>query len=251
MAIDIGPFAVAQAVAVKGDIAANVARHVALAESAARHGARLVLFPELALTGYEPALAAGLALHAGDARLAPLREAAGRHDIVLVTGAPLKTDGMPRIAALSFLPDGTVQVYTKQHLHPGEDAAFAVGDGGAGLQLDGVPVALAVCAEIAHAGHPAAAARAGAALYAASMLVSENGYEADANLLRGHAREHRMPVAMANHGGPSGGWRCAGRSAVWDENGSIVIAADGAGECLLLAWRDGDGWQARSIDVPG
>ena len=249
--LDIGPFAIAQPVVIRGDIAANVARHVALAETAARHGVRLVLFPELALTGYEPSLAASLALAADDARLLPLREAAIRLGLVLVTGAPWKTAGLPRIAALSFLPDGALQVYTKQHLHPGEDAAFAIGDGGAGLRLGEAPVALAVCAEIAHAEHPAAAARGGAALYAASVLVSENGYEADAALLRGHAREHRMPVAMANHGGSTGGWRSAGRSAIWDESGDIVIAADGDGECLLVAQRADAVWRARSVDVTG
>ncbi|QBE62478.1 carbon-nitrogen hydrolase family protein [Pseudoduganella lutea] len=250
MAVDIGPFAIAQTVVAKGDIDVNVARHVALAQAAADEGARLVLFPELALTGYEPALAAGLALNVDDARLTPLREAAMRYGIVLVTGAPLKSAGPPRIAALSFLPDGTVKVYTKQHLHPGEDAAFAAGDGGPALQLDGASVALAVCADVAHAEHPAAASRWGAHLYAASMLVSEHGYENDAALLRAYAREYRMPVAMANHGGPTGGWASAGRSALWDENGTAVIAAPGSGECLLLARRDGAGWHARMIDTP-
>jgi predicted amidohydrolase len=249
MAADIAPFAIAQAIPVKGDIAANVARHVVLAETAARAGARLVLFPELALTGYEPALAAGLALAADDAQLAPLGAAAARSGIVLVTGAPLQAAGLPRIAALSFLPDGTARVYTKQYLHPGEETAFAVGDGGAALALDGATVALAVCAEIAHPEHAAAAARGGADLYAASVLISENGYEHDAALLRGHAREHRMPVAMANHGGPTGGWTCAGRSAVWDENGSIVIAAEGAGECLLLARRQAGRWIGQRLGV--
>ncbi|GGY57834.1 carbon-nitrogen hydrolase family protein [Pseudoduganella albidiflava] len=247
---EIAPFAIAQPVVVKGDIAANVARHVALAEAAAGEGARLVLFPELSLTGYEPALAAALAVAADDVQLAPLREAAMRLGVVLVTGAPLRTAGLPRIAALSFLPDGTVQVYTKQYLHPGEEAAFAVGDGGSALAMQGVRIALAVCAEIAHPEHAAAAARGGAGLYAASVLISENGYAHDAALLRGHAREHRMPVAMANHGGPTGGWQIAGRSALWDENGDLVIAAGGGGECLLLARRDRDGWQARAI-APG
>jgi predicted amidohydrolase len=251
MAIDIAPFAIAQAVVARGDIAANIGHHVRLAGAAARHGARLVLFPELALTGYEPALAMELALTADDPQLAPLRDAAVRHGIVLVTGAPLKAPGLPRIAALSFLPGGSVQVYTKQYLHPGEEAAFAVGEGGAGLALGDARVALAVCAEIAHARHPAAAARGGAHLYAASMLVSENGYEHDAGLLQTHAREHRMPVAMANHGGPTGGWASAGRSALWDEQGRRVIAAAGAGECLLLARRDRDGWHAATIDVAG
>ncbi|GGX82718.1 carbon-nitrogen hydrolase family protein [Massilia dura] len=251
MPVDIAAFAIAQPVVVKGDIAANVARHVVLAEAAARHGARLVLLPELALTGYEPALAAGLALDADDPRLAPLRHAAMRLGIVLVTGAPWKTSGLPRIAALSFLPGGTMQVYTKQHLHPGEEAAFAVGEGGAGLVAGDARIALAVCAEIAHAQHPAAAALAGADLYAASVLVSENGYEHDAGLLRGYARQYGMPVAMANHGGPTGGWSCAGRSALWDETGQPVIAADGVGECLLLAERERGRWRGWHAGIGG
>jgi predicted amidohydrolase len=247
MPVDIAPFAIAQPVVARGDIAANIARHLVLAEAAARHGARLVLFPELALTGYEPALAAGLALAADDLQLVPLRDAAARHGIVIVTGAPLKAPGLPRIAALSFLPDGAMQVYTKQHLHPGEEAAFAVGEGGAGLALGGAQVALAVCAEIAHAAHAANAARCGADLYAASVLVSESGYAHDAGLLAGYAREHRMPVAMANHGGPTGGWASAGRSTLWNEQGQVVIGADGDGECLLLAQREQGrrrGWRA-------
>ncbi|WP_338758485.1 carbon-nitrogen hydrolase family protein [Massilia sp. METH4] len=244
---DVGPIAIAQTVAVKGDIAANLARHGALAQIAAGEGARLVLFPELALTGYEPGLAAGLALEAGDARLAPLREAAVGNGIVIVTGAPLKTAGLPLIAALSFLPDGATQVYTKQCLHAGEESAFAPGDGGVALSLDDVHIALAVCADTTRREHVAAAARGGAGLYAASMLISENGYAQDAAMLAGYARELRMPVAMANHGGPTGGWASAGRSALWDEDGNVVIAAEGAGECLLLAWRDRHGWRARTI----
>ena len=247
MAPDLAPFAVAQSVAVRGDIGANVAGHVRLAQRAAAAGARLVLFPELALTGYEPGLAAQLALAPDDARLAPLRAVAAHAGIVIVTGAPLATAAKPAIAALSFLPDGAVEVYTKRHLHPGEETAFAPGTGGAGLFIGMAQVALAVCAEIAHPSHAAAAASGGAALYAASVLVSEQGYAADAALLQGHARTHRMPVAMANHGGPTGGWTSAGRSAVWDEAGGVVVAAEGAGECLLLARRTAGIWDGSAI----
>ena len=45
-------FTVAQMAPVLGDAPATVARHVRLAKQAARAGARLVLFPELSLTGY-------------------------------------------------------------------------------------------------------------------------------------------------------------------------------------------------------
>ncbi|AVR96030.1 carbon-nitrogen hydrolase family protein [Pseudoduganella armeniaca] len=240
--------AAAQTVVIKGDIAANVARHVALVERAAAEGARLVLFPELSLTGYEPALAAELALLPDDVRLAPLRDAAVRAGAVIVAGAPLvNPDGRPLIAALTFTPQAALHVYTKQYLHPGEEAAFAPGTGGAALDVHGSRVALAVCAEIAHARHAAAAADDGAQLYAASVLVSVNGYAADAALLQGHAATHGMPVLMANHGGATGGWESAGRSALWDERGELVVAAAGGGECLLVARGDEQGWSGRIL----
>lgn len=249
---DLPLVAAAQTVVVRGDIAANVARHVMLAAIAARHGARMIVFPELSLTGYEPGLVAELALRADDARLAPLRDAACCEGIVIVAGAPLaNSGGLPLIAVLTFQPDGVTHVYTKQHLHDGEAAAFAPGQGGAALMVDGARMALAVCAEITHASHAAAAAAAGAQLYAASVLVSENGYAADAALLQGYAATHALPVLMANHGGPTGGWHSAGRSAVWDEAGALVGAAPGGGECLLLAQRTGGTWNARVIDTAG
>jgi predicted amidohydrolase len=53
-----GPIlAVAQSASTRGDIEANVETHVRFAETARRHGARLSLFPELSLTGYEPDIA--------------------------------------------------------------------------------------------------------------------------------------------------------------------------------------------------
>lgn len=79
------------------------------------------------------------------------------------------------------------------------------------------------------------------------MLVSEAGYATDAGLLRGYAETHGMPVAMANHGGPTGGWISAGRSAVWDEAGRIVVAAPGVGEYLLVAQRTNGRWHGRTI----
>ncbi|KFX83972.1 amidohydrolase, partial [Ralstonia solanacearum] len=74
------PFAIAaaQSVSAAGDVQGNVGRHLAfLHEAAARH-VRLIVFPELSLTGYESAIAHEAAMHADDARLAPLRDACVR-----------------------------------------------------------------------------------------------------------------------------------------------------------------------------
>lgn len=248
MAPDLPLVAAIQSISIKGDVAANVARHVALASRAAEFGVRLALFPELSLTGYEPEIAGASALRGDDARLAPLAALAQRSGMIIVAGAPLRIDGALYIGALSFLPDGQVAEYTKQHLHVGEQAVFAAGRGGAVLDVDAIPVALAVCADFTHASHAQAAATAGARLYAASVLVSPGGYAKDGAILQGHAVRHAMPVLMANHGGPTGGWQSAGRSALWDECGQLVVEA-GEGECLVLASRMAGGWQGRLVEA--
>jgi len=237
-----------QSASLKGDIATNLTRHLALARQAAAHGARLALFPELSLTGYEPDVAAATALRGDDARLAPLAELAQSSGMIIVAGAPLRIDGALYIGAISFLPDGGVAEYTKQHLHDGEEKVFVAGCGGAALDIGGIPAALAVCADFTHASHAQAAAGAGAMLYAASVLVSPGGYAKDSGILRSYAEQHKMPVLMSNHGGPTGGWQSAGRSALWDERGQLVVEG-GAGECLVLASRTAGGWQGRVVEV--
>lgn len=52
----------------KGDIAANIERHLAFAGRAVSMNADAVFFPELSLTGYEPALAEKLATTQDDRR---------------------------------------------------------------------------------------------------------------------------------------------------------------------------------------
>lgn len=246
MAHEFPLVAAIQSASIKGDIAANLARHLVLCRQAAALGVRLALFPELSLTGYEPDVAAATALRGDDVRLAPLAALAQSSGMTIVVGAPLRIDGALYIGAISFLPDGGVAEYTKQHLHDGENKVFVAGFGGAALDIDGVPAALAVCADFTHASHAQAAARAGAALYAASVLVAPGGYAKDSEILRGYAEQHAMPVLMSNHGAPTGGWQSAGRSALWNERGQLVVEG-GDGECLVLASRTAGGWQGRVV----
>ena len=44
----------------------------------------------------------------------------------------------------------------------------------------------------------------GAGVYAASALISENGYLRDSELFESYARELSLGVLMTNHSGPSG-----------------------------------------------
>lgn len=239
--------AAAQSTSIAGDLQANIARHQHFIQIAAEQGVQLLVFPELSLTGYEPALAADLAIAPEAAVLQPLRELAREMAVTAVVGMPIRlsAEGPVLIGALVLAADGSLAVYSKQHLHSGEERAFAPGTGGAPLTLGDSQVALAVCADFCHASHAAAAAGLGADVYAAGVLISPAGYAVDSALLQGHASSHSMLVLMANHGGATGGWESAGRSAIWTADGALLAAAPGVGDGLLIARRDAQGWDAR------
>lgn len=241
--------AAAQTVSIPGDVAANIQRHLALMRAAAEQGVHCLVFPELSLTGYEPFLAADLAIDPQDAVLAPLRELARELRLTAVVGMPVRLASQAGvlIGALILGADGSVGVYTKQHLHPGEELAFAAGQGGEPLELAEERIAVAVCADFSQASHPRQAAAAGATVYAAGVLISEGGYAADSALLEGYAAEYGLVVLMANHGGPSGGWACAGRSAIWTADGNLLVAAPGVGDALVIARRDGGHWTGQVV----
>lgn len=241
--------AAAQSISIAGNVSANIQRHLVLMRAAARHGVHVLVFPELSLTGYEPSLAAGLAITPDDAVLAPLREMAKQLRLTTVVGMPIRLapEAGVLIGALVLGAQGSLALYTKQHLHPGEDAAFVPGQGGAALEWADERIALAVCADFSHASHPRLAAESGASVYAAGVLISEGGYATDSALLEGYAVEHGLLVLMANHGAPSGGYVCAGRSAIWAGDGSLLAAAPGLGDALVIARRDGGHWAGQVV----
>lgn len=243
--------AAAQSLSIAGDLAANIARHLRFMAVAAEQGVELLVFPELSLTGYEGQMAADLAIDPQHAVLQPLRDCARELGLTAVVGMPIRDRDSSKvlIGALTLGGDGSLEVYSKQHLHSGEELFYAPGAGGSSLSIGGDTVALAVCADFSHASHAAAAANLGADLYAAGVLIGEKGYGVDSALLQGYAQNHSMAVLMANHAGLTGGWQSAGRSAFWSESGALVVAARGPGEVLVIARRDAGAWQGRVVPV--
>ncbi|MVV48532.1 carbon-nitrogen hydrolase family protein [Pseudomonas sp. PB120] len=243
--------AAAQSISIAGDLAANIAVHRRFMQVAAEQGVQLLIFPELSLTGYERGLAASLAIAPDDSVLQPLRDCAREVGVTAVVGMPIRLSGDSPvlIGALVLGAEGSLGVYSKQHLHPGEEVAFAPGTGGSPLTIGADTVALAVCADFSHASHAAAAAQQGADVYAAGVLITESGYVPDTTLLQGYARTHSMAVLMANHGGATGGWEPAGRSAIWASDGSLVAAAAGTGNLMVIARRNTDGWTGQVVAV--
>lgn len=227
--------AVAQSIATPNDVVGSVEAHVRLSEYAAAQRARLVLFPELSLTGYSRRLARSDAIAASDPRVSALQGLADSRDLLIIAGAPVESAAGLHIGALCFVPRRGTMIYTKRFLHEGEEIAFVPGAGGEMLKVDDRNVAVAICAEITHAQHAQEAAARGAEIYAASCFITPSGYAHDANLLRGYSCEHRMPVLMANYGAPSDEWPSAGCSAIWSRAGARVALAPAQGEAVVVA----------------
>lgn len=249
--------AAAQTVSARGDVASNTAQHARLARRAADLGARVVVFPELSLTGYELDVAAQLAFDDDDPRLAPLRAVAAELDVVLVVGAPVRREGGLRIGAIALAPDGTCEVVTKRCLGafpesagaggpvpPAERTVFEPGGDSPLVRWGGTAAAVAICADANRAEHASEAAGRGAACYLASLFITPDEVEEHGARFAGYARTHRMLVAMANHGGPTGGLPGGGGSAIWTPDGTRIVQLDPAGAGVAVARDDGGRWRA-------
>ncbi len=250
--------AIAQTVPRRGDVDANLAQHVRLAERAAQEGAHLVLFPELSLTGYELDLARELAFDERDGRLAPLTDLAASLDLTLVVGAPVRLGDDLHIGSFVLAANRSIDLYTKHHLGafpsdvnpdgpapPAEATVFTPGDRNPLLTLGDDRAALAVCADVGRAAHAEAAAERGATTYLASMFFPPRYRAAEHGNLRTIAERHRITVAAANFGGPTAGLAAAGCSAVWSDTGTLLVQLEGIGAGLVVALEHETGWTTK------
>lgn len=226
--------ALAQTRPTPGDLASNLAAHLRFIRRAASLQAELTLFPELSLTGYEPTLAARLAVSLGDERLGPLQEASDAEGIILGVGAPIATAGKPQIGLIFFHPHQPRQLYGKHRLHADEEPFFSPAENSWVTFGESPRIAPAICYEISVPEHAERAAGAGAEVYLASVAKTVPGVEAAGERLAEVARQTSMVVVMANCVGWADGERCGGRSAVWDERGLLLGELDGEGEGVLV-----------------
>lgn len=246
--------AAAQTTSVPGNVAANLITHMRFIAAAQAAEVDALVFPELSLSGYEPTLLRECLLKPQDPWLLPLRACAKQARMTIIVGAPVaNADAQrPHIGALAFFADGRHAVFLKQHLHGGEEV-FATPGGDLAphrFAIQDTAAALGICAESMHPPHAARAAEAGAALYLASSLVSVGGHAAEVVQLSAHARDLGMGVLLANHGGPSGGYTCAGQSAFWAPGGELVVQAPGTGDVLVVATREDGQWRGEVVTVP-
>ena len=233
--------ALAQMNAVVGDIAGNeseIAAGIALAHNA---GAQLVVFPELALTGYPPEDLLLKEHFLADARAALERIAADTTQIVAVVGFPERAEDVHNAAAI--LADGAVQaIYRKQHLPNygvfDELRYFQPGERGATLAIDGVTVGLTICEDIWQPGPPLSdEALSGARVIvnlSASPYAAGKGAQRE-QMIQQRARDELVAVAFCGLVGGQDELVFDGYSLVVDHEGTVIARAPQFEEALLIA----------------
>jgi NAD+ synthase (glutamine-hydrolysing) len=232
--------ALAQIDTVVGDLDGNRGRILARLEEAREADADLVLFPELAVTGYPPE----------DLLLRPsfLKTAARTlEEIASATSGIAALVGTPHLDrdlfnACAVCVDGEVKtIYRKQFLPNygvfDEDRYFQPGRGLVLLRCGDTLVGPTICEDIWQPGPPATdLALAGAHVVAnisASPFHVGKGAERE-EMLATRARDNSCWIALVNAVGAQDELIFDGQSLVLDENGEVVVRGPAFEEALLL-----------------
>jgi NAD+ synthase (glutamine-hydrolysing) len=238
--------ALCQMNATVGDIAGNAERIRAGIDGAQEAEADLVLFGELALTGYPPEDLLLREHFLSDARAALEDLAKDAHGVVAIVGFPERAQHVYNAAAV--LANGVIQmIYRKVHLPNygvfDERRYFQPGVAGATVEVGGQRIGLTVCEDIWLPGPPASEEAAdGARLIiniSASPYHAGKGAERE-RMFAQRAREDGVPIAFCGLVGGQDELLFDGHSFVVDHTGQMLVRAAQFEESLLVCDLDLD-----------
>jgi predicted amidohydrolase len=219
--------AVAQPLCIAYDVEANAYAHAEVVRKAA---ARVVVFPELSLTGYE---LDAPAVDPDDPRLGPIVAACAAQGSIALVGVPVRDtpDGLgPRIEHIAMLAvdsGGVAVAYRKMWLGTAEAQRFDPGPAVVALDIDGWRLGLAICKDTGVTRHATDTAALGIDVYVAGTVKGADEAALQHDRARRIAIDQNVWVAVASFAGSTGGGYAdtAGRSAIWAPGGAVVAGA--------------------------
>jgi predicted amidohydrolase len=204
------------------DVPANARSHAATVRAAK---AKVVVFPELSLTGYELKAAP---VAPTDAALSTIVEACAVTDSIALAGAPVEgEDGRLHIAMLCVSRRGVRVTYRKCYLGGEESVRFSPGPGPAVLDVDGWRLGIGICKDTGVAEHVSDTVALGIDVYVAGLVHTREELSVQEMRAASIARAGNAFVAFASFAGPTGGGyeRTAGSSGIWSPGGEVLASA--------------------------
>ncbi len=219
--------AVAQPRCAGQNVPANAATHAELIRKAR---ARIVVFPELSLTGYElDADPIALEDPALDVIVGACQNA---HSVALV-GAPVRGPGPGTyIAVVQIDGTGVTPAYRKCFLGGEERGHFMPGGGPTVIDVDGWRAGLGICKDTGVQQHIDDNAALDIDVYLAGLVHHRHELEIQERRARQIAQACNAYVGLASFAGPTGGGfdQTAGCSSLWNPDGSPIARAGTDGD---------------------
>jgi NAD+ synthase (glutamine-hydrolysing) len=205
-----------------GDLAGNAGLIAAAVTAAKDHGANLIVFPEMIVTGYPVEdLALRPSFQAASIRAVQEIAASITGDIVAIVGY---LDQGPK-NAVAIIHEGKIRAtYVKRHLPNygvfDEFRNFVAGDQSLVVRIHGVDVAVAICEDIWHSLDSIASRTPGLLLVPNGSPFERNKDDVRLALVQKRAKEISAPVAYVNMTG--------GQDDLVFDGDSIVVGKDGS-----------------------
>lgn len=211
------------------DVPTAVAALDAAAGDAAHHGARLLVCPELTLTGYDIAdVAEQVAEPAGGPMAAAVADVAHRHRLAIAWSWPEREGESVFISAEVVDHDGSALArHRKAHLYGADEGGiYSRGTGTPAVaELDGLRIGLLVCYDIEFPEQVRLLALAGVDLIACPTALMAP-YDAVSTLLvRARAYENQVAIAYANRCGTENDLAYVGLSCLVGPDGEDLVRA--------------------------
>jgi predicted amidohydrolase len=224
-----------------GSVAENLKVLDEAAARAARAGARLLVTPEMFLTGYAIGDAVARLAEPADGDLADeVARTAARHGLAVAYGYPERDGAAVYNSAQLVSADGTrLANYRKTHLFGGFERDHFAPGGRPVVQarLHGLTVGLMICYDVEFPENVRAHALAGTDLLLVPTAQMHPFQFVPESLVPVRAFENQMYVAYCNRVGPEGEFEFVGLSVLAGPDG-VARARAGRGEELILADAD-------------
>ena len=227
--------------AIAGDGEANIERIAAAAADAAAGGAKLLVVPALAVTGYGAGeVAFGRLPSPATGEVASRLAAIARDNgLAIVAGFAEQEGGHTYNSALFTDGIGTNAVYRKSHLYGDyERSAFRpAAPASVMVELGGVRLGMLICYDVEFPENVRRLALAGAELVVVPTALPKgsSGTFIANHMIQVRAFENQVFVAYINHCGADDNFTYAGLSRIAAPDGKLLAEAPAEGEMLLFA----------------
>ncbi|MBD9375113.1 carbon-nitrogen hydrolase family protein [Rhizobium sp. ARZ01] len=226
--------------AARGEVEANLARIAGAAREAADHGAKLLIAPELAVTGYGAGEEFPVLASPAEGEVAKRLAAIARDNgLAIVAGFVEKDGDLTYNSALFSDGIGTDAVYRKSHLYGDYERQWFRSETPSSVlvNLGGLKLGMLICYDVEFPENVRRLAQAGADLVVVPTALpkgASGSFIAD-KMIQVRAFENQVFVAYVNHCGEDGRFTYAGLSRIAAPDGRLLADAPAEGEALLIA----------------